>query len=351
MPQTRARPALYQYRLEFFKVRGGERVHELRLARADFDRAIEAAFFGAMRRGQFTEYNPPLAMARIEPAFGDNNDGSPNAPGFLVVLPLPGGGEHRQGFPAEFFDRRATRIGADLVRAKRVPNGSTLLYQLSAYLEGEEQPARPGLRFTLESESVAVPIRPGSLSGYGPREAWDDPQPGEMPVLIPRRVIDEAVEEAERAPEREVGGALLGHLRRDTASGEIFVEVTCQVPAEETTATEVSVTFTPETWARVREVIEVRGAGEIFVGWVHSHPFGLCDECPAKPPPECVGKVLFFSEDDEFLMELSFPRPFMVGLLSAREPRLRAALGHAPVRLFGWRDGEIVPRGFEVIED
>jgi proteasome lid subunit RPN8/RPN11 len=348
MPQTRTRPALYHYRLEFFKVRGGERVHDLPLARADFSRAIEATFFDGLRRGLFTDYDPPMAEARIEPAFAD---GSPNARGFRVVLPLPGGGEHRKSFPAEFFDRRALRIGTDLVRQRRVPNGSTLLYQLSAYLEGEQEPARAGPRFTLEPESVEVPIRPGSLSGYGPREAWDDPRPGEMPVLIPRRVIDEAVEEAERAPGREVGGALLGHLRRDTASGGIFVEVTCQVPAEETTATEVSVTFTPETWARVREVIAVRGAGEIFVGWVHSHPFGLCEECPAKPPAECVEKVLFFSDDDEFLMELSFPRPFMVGLLSAREPRLKAALGHAPVRLFGWRDGEIVPRGFEVIED
>lgn len=349
MPPTRARPALYQYRLEFFKVRGGARVHELPLARADFHRAVEAAFFDGLRRGLFAEYAPPFGEARVEPAFAE--EGSPNASGFRVVLPLPGGGEHRREFSAEFFDGRATRVGTELVRAGRVPNNSTILYQLSAYLEGEEAPAPRGLRFTLEPEAVEVPIRPGSLAGHGPRAAWDGPRPGDMPVLVPRRVIDEAVEEAGRAPGREVGGALLGHLRRDTSTGELFVEVTCQVPAEETTSTEVSVTFTPATWASVREVIEVRGEGEIFVGWVHSHPFGLCEECPAKPPPECVDKVLFFSADDEFLMELSFPRPFMVGLLSAREPRLAAALGHAPVRLFGWRDGRVVPRGFEVIDD
>jgi len=350
MPQTAVRPALYQYRLEFFKVRGGERVHDLPLVRADFDRAIETTFFDALRSGQFADYAPPFAEARIEPDFGTET-GSPHAPNFRVVLPLPDGGELRREFASEFFDQRATRIGADLVRAQRVPNNSTLLYQLSAYLESEEAPARPGLRFTLDAESVAVPIRPGSLAGHGPRQAWDNPREEEMPVLIPRRVIDEAVEEADRAPAREVGGALLGHLRRDRETGTVYVEVTCQVPAEETTATEVSVTFTPATWARVREVIEVRGEGEIFVGWVHSHPFTLCKDCPLTPPPECVAKVLFFSTDDEFLMELSFQRPFMVGLLSAREPRLQAALGHAPVRLFGWRDGEIVPRGFEVIDD
>jgi proteasome lid subunit RPN8/RPN11 len=350
MPQTRVRPALYQYRLEFFKPRRG-RVHELPLARADFDRAIEATFFDALRSGSFAEYRPPFAAARIAPAFASGKEGSPRAEGFRVVLPLPDGGEQEKEFTADFFDRRALRIGTDLVRDGRLPNGSTVLYQLSAYLEVEEAPARRGLRFTLEPESVEVPIRPGSLAGYGSRDAWDEPDRHDMPVLIPRCVIDESVEEAVKAPDREVGGALLGHLRRDADTGEIFVEVTCQVPAEETTATEASVTFTPATWARVREVIEVRGDGEIFVGWVHSHPFGLCDDCPAKPPPECVAKVLFFSDDDKFLMELSFPRPFMVGLLCAREPKLTAALGHAPVKLFGWRDGEVVPRGFEVIDE
>ena len=92
------------------------------------------------------------------------------------------------------------------------------------------------------------------------------------------------------------------------------------------------------------------GEGELIVGWMHSHPFRLCAECPDPVPPECRQKVLFYSSDDEFLMELTFPRPFMVGLLAAVEPRLEKALGHPPEKLFGWKDGRIVPRGFEVIE-
>ena len=76
----------------------------------------------------------------------------------------------------------------------------------------------------------------------------------------------------------------------------------------------------------------------------------LTMESPSPVPAECLAKVLFYSADDEFLMGLTFARPFMVGLLAAVELRLEAALGHAPVRLFGWRDGLVVPRGFEVIE-
>ena len=116
-------------------------------------------------------------------------------------------------------------------------------------------------------------------------------------------------------------------------------------------ATLASVTFTHATWARAREVAEWRGEGETFVGWVHSHPFRFCAECPVPAPPDCVRKVLFYSSDDEFLMELTFAQPFMIGLLTAVEPRLEPTLGHLPVRLYGWRNGIIQPRGFEVIDE
>jgi proteasome lid subunit RPN8/RPN11 len=202
----------------------------------------------------------------------------------------------------------------------------------------------------LESEAPEIPVRSGSRKAVGPAEAWDVPRPEDFPVLIPRRVVEEAVEEAQRAPEREVGGVLLGHLRRDQDNGELYLEVTALVPAEETEATELSVTFTPATWARAREVIAVRGEGETFVGWMHSHPFRFCQECPLPVPKECLDKVLFYSSDDEFLMELSFARPFMVGLLAAVEPRLETALGHLPVKLYGWNKGVIETRGFEVID-
>jgi hypothetical protein len=84
---------------------------------------------------------------------------------------------------------------------------------------------------------------------------------------------------------------------------------------------------------------------------MHSHPMRFCAECTLPIKQECIDKVLFYSSDDDFLMELSFARPFMVGLLAAVEPRLEQALGHAPVKLFGWNNGRIEARGFEVLED
>jgi proteasome lid subunit RPN8/RPN11 len=350
MPSIQTPPAIYHYRLEFFDT-DRQPVQELALTPADFTRAVEAAFFDGLRHGVYAVYDPPLGQERLEPRFADADAPSPQAKGFDVVLQTPDGGEYRVAFDSSFFGSRASRLGADLVRAGRLPKKSRLLYRLAAYLDAAEERPRRGFRIALEPASVAVPMQPESRRDLGVTEAWDDPGPDDFPVVIPRRVLEEVVEEARQAPEREVGGVLLGHLGRDTESASVFLRVTCQVPAEQTEATTTSVTFTPETWARVREVQELRGEGEIFVGWVHSHPFRFCAECPVPTPAECLDKVLFYSSDDEFLMEQLFARPFMVGLLTAVEPRLERTLGHAPVRLYGWRHGEIQARGFEVIDD
>jgi hypothetical protein len=320
------------------------RAADLPLEKADFARAVEATFFEALRRGEFLGYAPPLAAARVEPCL---KDAGPSSPAFEVVLPTPAGQEVRQRFDADYFQTMARRTGARLVLAGRLPGDAVLEYRLSAFADEAPAVARRGLKIELESEGVEVPIT-GAVGAGGPAEAWDAPAADDFPVRIARHVIEESVAEARRTPDREVGGVLLGHLRRD--EGGLYLEVTCVVPAEETRASAVSVTFTHATWARVREVCGWRGEGELIVGWVHSHPFRLCAECPVPVPPECQAKVLFYSTDDEFLMELTFGRPFMVGLLAAVEPKLEATFGRPPVKLFGWKGGRIVPRGFEVTE-
>jgi proteasome lid subunit RPN8/RPN11 len=346
MPSTQTRGETHRYGLELL-LPDGRRVQELALEQGDFSRAIEATFFDALRRGLFADYSFSPDAARIEPRF--TQPGQPNLEGFDVVLPTPTG-EERRTFSANFFQGLALETGARLAAAGQLGEEIILVYQLQGYPHEPVPAQRGGLLFDLASEPTVIPIREGSRREIGPTEAWDGPKQDDFPVLIPRHVIQEGVEEARRHPEREVGGVLLGHLRRDRESGELYLEVTCFVPGEETEATNVSVTFTHATWARVREVVQWRGEEELIVGWVHSHPFRVCSECPLPMPPECQAKVLFYSRDDEFLMSLSFPRPFMVGLLTALEPRLEGVLGHLPVKLYGWRAGRIEARGFEVID-
>jgi proteasome lid subunit RPN8/RPN11 len=350
MESVQIRPATYQFRLEFWR-RRGQSVAEVPLDEADFARATEAAFFDGLCRGRFPRYDPPQAGVRFEPRFIHPEGGSPRTRGFEVVVPTPNGGEHRVEFPTRFFTSRAKRVFQELLESGRVPVNTLLLFHLAAYLDGGPRSAARPSGITLEPVAATVPIRAGLRQALGVTEAWDDPRPRDLPVLIPRRILEEAVAEAQRDPEREVGGILLGHLRRDPETAEMFLEVACHVPAEETQATGASVTFTATTWARAREVAELRGEGEIIAGWVHSHPFLFDEPCPEPVPAELADEILFFSTDDKFLMELTFPRPFMVALQTGIEPRLEKALGHLPVRLYGWRRGEIVSRGFEVFDD
>jgi proteasome lid subunit RPN8/RPN11 len=348
MDHTRDQPAMYQLRLEF-RIEDGPPIRAERLTPADFARAVQAAYFDALRRGKLDEYDPAATAAIIEPRFV-RNSGAPLTTGFRVLIPTPHGARHELDFGLSFFHNRASRVRAELTRDQQAASEVSVYYHLAAYLDGDDVKPAGNCRLSIEPERTTIPIHAGPAIDARTTTAWDDPQPDDLPVFIARSVLDDALAQARRCPEREVGGVLLGKLRRDPA-GRLYLDVTCQVPAEGAEATSTSVTFTPAVWERARQIAGLRCQGEIFVGWVHSHPFRLCAECPLPTPPECLAKVLFFSADDEFLMELSFAQPFMVGLLTAVEPRLETALGHLPVRLYGWRKGEIQARGFYVVDE
>jgi proteasome lid subunit RPN8/RPN11 len=339
----------YQYRLEY-RLPSGPRLVDWPLRYADFAPAIDAAFLDGLRRGRFAEYRPPTSGVGLEPVFAHGKR-APIVSSFHVVLPTADGGEHRVEFGVQVFQSLARRVMVDLLLAAKVDPVLDVMFHVAAYLDEEDAPAVEGMSLLVEDEEPRVPIREGSRAALNETSPWDRPKAEDLPVLIRRSVLEDAVEEARRFPEREVGGFLLGHLRRDTTTSVLFLEVTCHMPAEATEATEASVTFTPASWEHARRVIAMRGEGEIFAGWVHSHPFLFCPECAAPFKAECVDKVLFYSPEDRFLMELTFAQPYMVGLQTGIEPRLEHALGHLPVRLYGWRKAEIVPRGFEVIED
>jgi len=346
MTTTEVKLPVYRFRLECWQTRGRPLL-EVPLERPDFDRAVQATFFQALREGKFAEYAPPLDSIRIVPRFP--NGASALTAGFSVVIPTPDGDEVRNDFSPEYFRSFAlSRLAQQVIESQKEIDG-TIVYQLSAYLD-DERDKSDSFGMLLEDEAPVIPIRSVSRATLGATKKLDSPDDRDMPVLIERHVIDDALETANIAPEREVGGFLLGHLCRDPETNEVFLHVTAHVPAEGTEGDETSVTFTAATWARGREVVDMRGEDEIFAGWVHSHPFRFCAECPTPPKPDCVGKILFFSPDDVFVMEQTFPRAFMVALQTAVEPRLASVLRHEPVRLYGWRQGEVVPRGFEVIE-
>lgn len=343
----------YRFRLDFNDEERAP-VHSEPIPEAEFQRAIAEACFAGFRQGLFPTYDPQWDQALIEPRFADEAD-SARTEGFRVHLPRPEGETYSHDFPIGYFSARASRMRAGIVRDRNWPTDRPLYFTLGAYLDdGVRQVASNSL--VLESASLAVPIRGGSLGGYGIREAWDNPQPTEMPVVVSRSLLEEACEEANRYPDREIGGLILGDLHCDAANGQVFLRLKCLASGEGTTeSSKASVTFTADSFAKARRLIALRASQgmppEIIAGWMHSHPFKFCAECPLPTPPECVKKVLFYSDDDVQLMESTFYQPFMVGLLAGVEPKLEGALGHLPVRLFGWSNGEVKPRGFEVVDD
>lgn len=355
----RGEAEVFQFRLEFADDQG-QVVASEPLIPGDFHRAVAETCFAGFREGVFPSYAPDPEFALVEPVF--RRDGPPErTEGFRVTLRTPGLPEYSREFGAGYVGTRAGRIKARIVRDRKLGDDATLYYTLAAYLDEASIPPRRS-QLLSEPAEVRLPLGAGRREAIAPREEWDSPSPDDLPVVIPHSVLQEACEEASAHPGREIGGLLIGQLHRHGDSttkqpgGQMFLEVTCLVSGEGTTpATATSVTFTPESFARARELIRLRAKpgreGEIIVGWYHSHPFRFCDKCPLPVPPECLQKVLFYSSDDLNVMESAFGQPYHVGLLAAIEPRIEGAIGHLPVKLYGWRNGETVARGFEVYRD
>jgi proteasome lid subunit RPN8/RPN11 len=320
------------------------------IAETDFYPAIRDTSFDASRQNMVDEYRPMVSGARIEPVFADESS-APQATGFRVTIPIGGGREHVCEYPISYFSPPANRLLAELRQTKVLASGQKLYYRLNAFLDDSSpEPRTNQLHLSLQPPQ-GIAIATGRRADFGPAEPWDQPSESDLPVLVERWVLEEAVAEARENPEREIGGFLLGRVLRDPDSQEVLAAITGLATAGGTTESSVtSVTFTPASFAQVRRIIQLRARHETVLGWYHSHPFRLCAECPSPTPKECLAKILFYSDEDHHLMSTTFDQPFMFGLLAAIEPRIETAVGHLPVKLYGWQKGEIKARGFEVVD-
>lgn len=341
----------YRFVLECFDG-DGQLLREVSLDGTHFQRAVYDTCFDGVRKGVLARYDPPAHDdARIEPRFEDASAGGATVSGFRVIVPVDEGGEYARDFHAAYFRCHVLRVRGELARSGELAEDARLQYRVSAVLDDGKTAPRPK-RFRLGKPQVCVDIRETPNDEPATAQSWDAPLREDVRVMVDRVVIDDVVNEAREAPDREVGGALLGYIEADPERRDVRVRVTASASGQGTVRSDnASVTFTPETFAQARKLIELRGAGEYVVGWYHSHPFRLCSACDDELAPTCINtKILFFSTDDMQVMEQAFDQPFHVALLAAVEPRVEPFLRHAPVRLFGWRKGELVSRGFEVVE-
>lgn len=128
--------------------------------------------------------------------------------------------------------------------------------------------------------------------------AYDSPSADPIPVFISEQVMRAVERQSAADKERETGGVLLGGFYRNDEGS--FVEVIDLIEAESATGTDVSLTFTHQTWELIHEQVARRGDDAQIVGWYHSHP----------------GLGVFMSKQDEFIHSSFFADPWHVAIVN-----------------------------------
>lgn len=311
----------------------------------DWEPAVEAVRLGAHRQLGLAAIGAN-AVVEFRPVW-QAKLGEPYLSAVDAVLAVPGAGEVSCRLPTAYFKALATAASAPLVKEGRLQAGESFEYLVLAF--PDTVPALPAARNRFAVEEIPVPLalKTSAMGSFLSRSAeCGESDPQDVRVFIPQGILDEADALTRQSPAIEVASVLIGHLHRDPGLGEIFLEVTAQVPARNSQGTSVKVTFGPDTYQAVENAIALRGAGEQWLGWFHSHPAAAwCNpQCSAEARAACPLQRVFFSADDCGVHRTLFPRAYSIALLVTNTD---AGLLHA---LFSWRNGLIVQRGFHILD-
>jgi hypothetical protein len=273
--------------------------------------------------------------------------GEPYCRGYRVQIEQPGRRPVASDFPNAHFRDFASAVASVYVEQKKLRAGEYYSYMVVAHPAKPEAPNNGGLSVSDASPGLAV--RHASLGSFLnralPMGVIDN---DDMPVFVHRRVLDEAAERTHAEEGTETGGVLIGTLWQDAEVGEIFVEITAQIPAEHTVGNNVKLTFTPQTWAAADAALQLRKRGESFQGWWHAHPIRTwckAKACTPEAQKTCHLAKDFFSADDEAVSRAAFPAAHSVAIVAND-----TAFTDLTFSMFANREGLTQPRGFHVLE-
>jgi proteasome lid subunit RPN8/RPN11 len=293
-------------------------------------------------------------VCRLEPCF-DPELGPPYVARFRAVTALRNRSLELE-IPTTYFRDLAQTASSQFVARGDLAPGEVFQYRICAYAALVRQVTEglaPRSPFAVRPIAQALAVNQRSLDGYV-EASLPHGSCGEdtFPVFIPRHVLREAADVMRAAGAKETGGILVGHLHRDAIQPELFAEVTAQVPAQYAVQELTRLAFTPDTWVAVDTAISLRQQNEIYLGWWHSHPSGeWCEACPPETRQRCKlsGRVpgSFFSTLDLALHRSVFPRAYSVALVLTQE--CRDGNGGPTAQLYGWHQGMMVARGFQVL--
>jgi hypothetical protein len=314
-------------------------------AKRDWEPVHEWTRFYFQRRGEL-----PLdadGTASILPLW-EHMLGEPYCRGYRVEIARQVGRPLTSDFPTTHFRELATAAASLFVEQGQLREGDSYSYIVVAYPTPEESPKQGGLLVT--NASPGVPAREASLAPLLARAKPAGAVNGDdIPVFVRRQVLQEAAERTHAERGTETGGILIGMLWHDAAAPEIFTEITAQIPAEHTSSNEVKLTFTPQTWAAAAAALRLRGRGENYLGYWHSHPvreWCKAKECTPEKQKSCRLAKDFFSADDEAVMRAVFPRAYNIAIVVND-----TAFTDLTFSMFGNWEGVLQPRGFYILED
>ncbi len=338
----------YRYAMEFYRD-DGTCVGQVPVT-MDAVPALEWTWLQGLRRGQL-ELSDGTGSSAVRPLW-NSEVGEPYIDGFRVTILSDEDDGVSEDFSTQFFKRTAEEVRANLIASKQLKNGETVRYVTLAFLNDAHATTGPGSPFKSREVPPDFHLVESDLKSFVDRsELIGDVTPEDIPVLIPRHILDETRELALESREKETGGILIGHLHRDRNVPELFVEVTAQIPATHTVAEATRLTFTADTWAAAQAAVDLRGEGETWVSWWHDHiPVALqCKDCPEEKRAVCPLARGLFSQDDRQLHRTVFPKAFASALTVSLAGNGKG--DEVKHTLYGWRHGVIEPRGFYLLNN
>jgi hypothetical protein len=315
-------------------------------AKRDWEPAHEWTRFYFQRRGQLALDGNGSASSVIP--LWERTMGEPYCRGYRIQIAAPGERPVASDFPNTHFRDFAAAVASQFVERKKLREGELYSYMVVAHPVPDEAPTAGGL--SVANTSPSVPAQDASLQSFLKRAKPSGVMDiDDMPVFVSRQVLEEAAERTHAKEGTETGGILIGMLWRDAAEGEIFAEITAQIPAEHTSGSNVKLTFTAQTWAAADAALRLRRRGEVFLGYWHSHP--VREWCKGKSCTPEVQKTChlakdFFSADDDAVMRAAFPRAYSIAIVAND-----TAFTDLTFSMFGNREGLTQPRGFYVLEE
>jgi hypothetical protein len=313
-------------------------------AQPDWEPVCEWTRFHFQRKGRLSLNGD--GSVSVAPLW-DSQAGTPFCRGFRVEISEPGKPAVGADFPNSQFKEYAALVASALVTEKRLGEGEDYSYRLVAFPAAPKKPQAGGLQ--VFNASPALPVRTSVLAEFRDRShpagAVDS---ADMPVFVPPRILEEMAMQTHAHEGTETGGVLIGTLWRDAGGGEIFLEITAQIPGEHTSGDQVKLTFTPQTWAAADAALRLRNRSELFAGYWHSHPVkSWCrtKSCSLEAQKNCRLARDFFSADDVAVMRAAFPSAWCIAIVAND-----TAFADLTFSMFGNREGITQPRGYYVLE-